>query len=331
MKVLSDSEIKRLIKEGQLEIDPMPEEKAFQPASIDLKLGKVYMQKSGSEPIDTMAIEDEDDLLEEIVFDSETAVNEGKFRVLETEESIRIPEGHVARVFQRSRYGRILAEAFGFGLKGDDNPLITSGKKEKVRYALKPFVDTKLYRGERVSQLVIFDMKDESPDTSHQKKLLETSENTMECSSCGNILLHAQDVYMPKAGIFLDPSKPADMENDFEKFDGRFLQRGRVYLATSRETFKFSDKMAGIVEASPCACFCGMQNYLHACFAGFVDPGYQGGIMMQIYSNWGRIDREGPLTIMTVYPVKGDVERPYGSPKLVSSHQGIFKSETKPV
>ena len=334
MQVLADSEIRKLINMGWLglepELDLQQMTAALQPASLDLRLGAIYRQRMILDDFPSIAVLEErgeDHFWEEIDFDGEIVLGP-VYSSLETKERLKIPKRNRGRVFQRSRYGRILAEAGAFALKDDDYPLMEKRKDRRhVRYNLEPHLPTKFVKGERVCQLVLFDRKGKMM-TAHDaidKGYLEVSEGTKICFGCGNIVLYAGEVYSPYSSV-IDPNsgKPFMKDPDnFERIEERLLPPERVYLATTRERFKFSDRIAGIVESRPCSSLWHMNNYIHSCFeAGWVDPGYEGPLTMQIYSRFGPIDLELPITILTLYPVKGKVERPYGLLSLASEFQG---------
>ncbi|RLI97879.1 MAG: hypothetical protein DRO99_02205 [Candidatus Aenigmatarchaeota archaeon] len=328
MRVLADSEIRRLLDSGDLVIDPLPEDGSIQPVSVDLRLGKAYAQKPGLDCIRLQEPFKEDDYIDEVEFGDDMVIAPGDYRLLETIERLRMPEGISGIAVQRSRMGRALVEGAGFGFSGSDYSMMRRSRMpEHVRYAFRPHAGTKLLRGDRICQVVMFDMDGDgpiSPDEAVSGGYLDVSEETMRCGMCGSMVMFAGDVYAPKDGVTLSPGSGVDVDGCFDRVDDDVLPPGRAYLVRSRERFRFTEKVAGIVEGTMCQHLWHNQSLMHSCFAGLVDPGYEGNLMMQVYSNWGPIDRSKPMAIVTLYPVKGAVERVYGSKSLNSNHQGKF-------
>jgi len=103
MQILSDSELRKLVDAGLMK--SVPKDEQMQPASIDLRLGMVYKQRNSLGVIDLTDTVDENEFLEEVPFDDtlgELVLNPDYFVVLETLETVQVPEGVVGRVMQRS-------------------------------------------------------------------------------------------------------------------------------------------------------------------------------------------------------------------------------------
>ena len=330
MQVLADTELKKLMNRRELVIDPFPEMEQLQPASVDLRLGAVHRQLDRLGIVDLQAVEQdgEDSVLQEVNFDGELLLNPRDPVVQETFETVRIPRNHWGRVVQRSRYGRALGSASNISFKGDPYQLLKHHETpEHIRYAFNPFVRTRLRKRERTCQLVVLDREGFllTGENAVKRGHLKSSHNTEVCGECGSILLHADEVYTPRWGVTFDPAAGINLA-DYEKVEERELPPRRVYLATTRERFQFSEKLAGHVERKPCPDVAHYTPFVSACFeAGFVDPGYEGPLTLHLYSELFPIDTDVPVATLTLYPVKGKVERPYGLFSLGSSHQDRFE------
>ena len=333
MQVLADSEIQRLMDNGFLIIDPWPDDtKAFQPASVDLTLGKIYRQRTGMDfvkPGEPWVMLPEDERIELAEEGPEPIITAGTHRILETVESVKIPGPYWAQAMQRSRFGRILADGKGFGFPDEVGQYMKHLRKpKKIRYGFTPHVDIHLHPGERCCQLFLFDPRRESVNINDamRKGQFYVSDGTVACGDCGSIMLHADEVYTPRPGITLDPYAEIDMEQDFERVYDRYLPPRHVYIVKSRERFKFSDRVAGVVESTLCEHMHGRQNHMHSCFgAGYVDPGFgdldeDSNLTMQAFCLWGKMDTKKPMGSLSVYGVWGAVERPYGLISLGSSN-----------
>ena len=112
MAILSDKDIKRLLDEGHISIDPLDDyEKQIQPSSVDLRIGdefKVFRV------IRTPYIDPKDD--EEVasymesfkVPDGEAfIIHPNEFALATTKECVKLPDDIVARVEGRSSMGRL--------------------------------------------------------------------------------------------------------------------------------------------------------------------------------------------------------------------------------
>jgi deoxycytidine triphosphate deaminase len=334
MQVLADTELRKLLHRRELVIDPFPEMEQLQPASADIRLGKTYQHTRVCSRIRCFGSDyDEDSFLEEIDYDGELLLDPHHTSIQETTERIRIPRQMWGKMFQRSRFGRALCKAANFGFKNDNKGnnyyLHHRENPERVRYLFVPYVRTRLRKRERVCQLILFDL--EGPprigkDRAVREGHLDIQNSADVCKRCGSIYLHAQDVYSPRRNVTFDPHESVGLSN-YERVEEKKLPPQTPFLAVTREQFRFKNTLAGCVDSVPwCIDLWHRQYFMHSCFeAGFIDPGYEGPFALQLYSNWGPIDLEKPVATLTLYPVKGKVERPYGLFSLGSSHQGRFE------
>jgi dCTP deaminase len=92
--MLSDITIRKLAAEGRIIIDPPPAEEAYQPASVDLRLGRSFITEAGQEV--------------EIPRTGFNAVQLGPGECLLacTRECVGVPADIVARVEGKSSWGR---------------------------------------------------------------------------------------------------------------------------------------------------------------------------------------------------------------------------------
>jgi len=87
--ILSDRDIKVALSYKEIEISPMPSDNAFQPSSIDLRLGEGFLSIDGTK-----------------LADKEITVRPGGFLLASTLESISLPSGIVAKLEGKSSIGR---------------------------------------------------------------------------------------------------------------------------------------------------------------------------------------------------------------------------------
>lgn len=108
-----------------------------------------------------------------------------------------------------------------------------------------------------------------------------------------------------------------------DRCNGRHrLEPGEFVLATTRERIKLPPNIAGRVEGRSTY---GRKGLLIHCTAGFIDPGFDGQITLEI-KNLSRMDihlREGDrICQITFLQLSSPAERPYGHPGLGSKYQG---------
>lgn len=89
--MLSDRTIRKLIANRQLVIDPMPPDNAFQPASIDLRLGEEFRESS---------------VISSTKLPGQYGLLPGECLLGHTVERITLPRDLVARVEGKSSWGR---------------------------------------------------------------------------------------------------------------------------------------------------------------------------------------------------------------------------------
>lgn len=89
--ILSDHTIKIALKSGELRIEPTPQDRAIQPASVDLNLGPQFWSPYEDEPR---------------TFDKFLYLKPGECMLGETAEHITVPDWLMARVEGKSSWGR---------------------------------------------------------------------------------------------------------------------------------------------------------------------------------------------------------------------------------
>ncbi len=112
MVILSDKDIKKYLKEGKIEINPLKNvERQIQPSSVDLRIGSEFkgfkiIKKPFIDPKDT---EDLDSYMDSMhVEDGESfIIHPNEFALATTYETVKIPDDLVARVEGRSSMGRL--------------------------------------------------------------------------------------------------------------------------------------------------------------------------------------------------------------------------------
>ena len=316
--ILSDSMINKYMKHRFILIEPKPQ--SIQPASIDLRIGRIFELESFGFPkiqkpsknaarnledlINKRSKEISTDLLEyirgldkaedkmeinykELDFDDSIVLKRGKLYFFETIEKLSIDD-KVDEVYfaPRSSLARFLV---------DLTPL--SGEvlyKARTPFSGKIFgniisraFDLKIYKGQRIMQCVFID---DSP------------------VSISKIHL---------ARVFLRPKKTGivDTKQKNELFDvvntnsillHNFTNGNELFLATSIEEIDFSDsKNAGII----------LPYHRRTCIAPFVDPGYKGKITLTLIGgSIPMILKEGDeIGEMLIHKVKGKIINPYHS------------------
>ncbi|MFW6381826.1 MAG: dCTP deaminase, partial [Bacillota bacterium] len=101
--ILSDKTIDSLLRDKQLEIEPM-EESQLQPASVDLRLGNDFL-KIDENMMEAMTLEDK--IKYEEIESEEIVVPPHSFLLATTVEYIKLPENITAFVEGRSSIGRM--------------------------------------------------------------------------------------------------------------------------------------------------------------------------------------------------------------------------------
>ena len=112
MTILSDTYIKKFLKEGRILIDPLIDlEKQIQPSSVDLRIGNEFkgfkiIKKPFIDPKDT---EDIESYMESVhIEDGEYfIIHPNEFTLATTLETVKVPNDLVARVEGRSSMGRL--------------------------------------------------------------------------------------------------------------------------------------------------------------------------------------------------------------------------------
>ena len=87
--ILSDRDIRVALEFKEIEISPMPSDDAFQPSSIDLRLGEGFISIDGTK-----------------LADKQITVQPNDFLLASTLESVQLPSGIVAKLEGKSSIGR---------------------------------------------------------------------------------------------------------------------------------------------------------------------------------------------------------------------------------
>lgn len=112
MAILSDSDIKKHIKEGLILIDPLEDpERQIQPSSVDLRIGSEFkgfriIRKPCIDPKDKSDIESYMESFH-ITEKEPFIIHPGEFALATTFEKVKLPDNLVARVEGRSSMGRL--------------------------------------------------------------------------------------------------------------------------------------------------------------------------------------------------------------------------------
>lgn len=93
--MLSDSTIRKLVRDRHITLDPPPEDQAYQPASVDLRLGRSFRSEDGQECEVPMTGE----------FNA-IVIGPGECALACTRECVGLPADIVGRVEGKSSWGR---------------------------------------------------------------------------------------------------------------------------------------------------------------------------------------------------------------------------------
>jgi dCTP deaminase len=155
MAILSDKDIKKCLKTGEILIEPLENpERQIQPSSVDLRIGNEFkgfriIRKPVIDPMDKTDI---DSYMESFYIDDGEPfiIHPGEFALATTYETVKLPDNLVARVEGRSSMGRlgitmhVTAGYIDPGFQGRITLEISNIGKMPVA----------LYTGQRVCQIV---------------------------------------------------------------------------------------------------------------------------------------------------------------------------------
>lgn len=158
--ILSDKTIDSLLRDKQLEIEPM-EESQLQPASVDLRLGNDFL-KIDENMMEAMTLEDK--IKYEEIESEEIVVPPHSFLLATTVEYIKLPENITAFVEGRSSIGRM-------GLFIQNAGWVDPGFQGKITLELfnANRLPIRLRSGRRICQLVLAWM-DQAPTSPYSGK-----------------------------------------------------------------------------------------------------------------------------------------------------------------
>jgi dCTP deaminase len=110
--LLSDNEIKSLIEQGEIKIDPLPDfSKALGPISVDFRLGHDFMifKRSAHPYVDVKDPDSFKDITQEVVkkTDEKFILHPGEFILASTLESLKLPNYIAGRLEGKSSLGRL--------------------------------------------------------------------------------------------------------------------------------------------------------------------------------------------------------------------------------
>ncbi len=144
--ILSDSAIRKLIREGEITIDPL-EEDQIQCSSVDLRLGEEFAIYSGREVIDVRkGVGD----IRRVYAEEFIEILPKEFLLATTVEYVKLPAGITAFVEGRSSLGRL-------GLFIENAGWVDAGFEGQITLELynANSVPIRLYPGMRICQLVL--------------------------------------------------------------------------------------------------------------------------------------------------------------------------------
>lgn len=154
MTILSDRTIKEYLKNGNITIEPLEDEKQIQPSSVDMRLGNEFkVFKVIRKPyIDPKDPEDVSSYMESTIVNPGEAfiIHPNEFALATTNEYVKVPDNLVARVEGRSSMGRLgvtMHVTAGF---------IDPGFEGKITLEISNIgaMPVALYPGQRVCQIV---------------------------------------------------------------------------------------------------------------------------------------------------------------------------------
>jgi dCTP deaminase len=160
--ILSDREIRALLKKGELVIKPLDPETQIQSSSVDLRLGNMFMVFKPSEKayIDSVKDKDIENYTEIIKIDEGRPfiIQPFEFVIATTIERVKLPSNLVGMIEGRSSFGRLAV--FVHAVAGlidscfDGEPTLEISNVGRLPVALYP--------GQRVCQLVLEELSSPS-------------------------------------------------------------------------------------------------------------------------------------------------------------------------
>lgn len=302
-KIFADSALARLIAKNDIQISPKPELKQLQPASIDLRLGRVYKLRPSKTPVEPWDEPKYDEV------NPRGGVYNLKPRQLyffDTIERIKVSD-EVDEIYTapRSSFGRALVNIVG--LSGEIYFRIPTPFKGRVFCSLySNSFPLSIRKGERIVQLVSIKRVDGVTRIKH---------------------MHLGRLLKPRDAVSVDISSGVKDDMLFDELNAKRAVLGRdacLKGITSEKIDYSAGDTAAIVE------YLGGQMkavygaaLLNTGYAPFIDPGFSGtafGVLTG--SPFTKVAKKGDILIdMREYEVLGKVRKLYGSKNLGSHYK----------
>jgi deoxycytidine triphosphate deaminase len=328
--ILSDRDLREQLRSGRLVVDPFDPD-AVQPSSIDLRVGRQFRVFANSRYPYIDVRKPMDDLTElvEAFEDEPFILHPGEFVLATTLERVTLPDDVVGRLEGKSSLGR-LGLLIHSSLPGSEPvPVLRDGRLrshpieevvgEKLTGAVVAFDPETLqvgyheisgwYEGppDRIYEVVL---------ASERRVRVTAGHNLFTLDGAGRLAKVRTRDLVPGTRVAIpqevpDPEVPADRLSWDAVVEVRNTgSMEPVYDLEVRPVENFLAGSGGIFVSNT---------------AGFVDPGWQGHLTLEL-SNVANL----PITIypgmkigqLALFQMTSPAERPYGTPTLGSKYQG---------
>jgi len=341
----SDSGINSMIYDKKIVIDPLLEEDQVQPASLDLRVGNtVYVTDRTFSKLDDEILKRHAIEKRELTGDDTMVLYPGNTYIVESYESIRLPQNIEGETDTKSTVGRIGASCLTAGEKfshissGDllsgakritgifepqafsfmIRPRITRAYQIRFRYKGTSYAtsaEIKELYGKEVFYSKDLEGKEQIPisDVLEEDGLrltLNTSKAFAQRKDSTEVLdLTKKEHYDP--GEFWEVVKP-------NRWGEIVMEANRLYLFGSNETINFGNACGRLRREDP---YAGFGLRLH--FAGFFDPGFVGQGTLEFWSEKKRVLQPNQHAgRILVEQLSSPVSKSYGAEQLGSSYAG---------
>jgi dCTP deaminase len=344
----SDRGIKRLIDNGQIMMEPQPEEDQIQPGSLELRVGsKVYVTDRTFSSLDAETLKRHAMEEKELNSNDQMILYPGLTYIIESHEAIRLPENIEGETDTKSTVGRLGASCLAAGEKFSH---ISSGSNyslpQKILMVVEPYAfPIIIHSGKTRLFQIRFRYRGTDYATADEIKKLYGREIILSRDREGKEEIPISDA-LDESGLRLtlntkkafaqrtdsaEPLEPLDLTKKDYYDPGKFwevirpnehgeivMEKDRLYLFGSRETANFKNTCGRLRREDP---YVGVGFILH--FAGFFDPGFCGETTLEFWSARKRVLKEGQHTgRLLIEDLTTPAMRHYGNVELGSSYAG---------
>ncbi len=260
MGALSDVDIKKALERGLISIESEPS--AIGPASIDLRVGKLYRHKQSHvmalpQAVDMAFSQYKATYLEEVLIPDDGLLLHSQYLLGETLERFAKTPALRAKLVTRSSWARLGVNA----CEADDDVARYNNFSGGIPFAIytNNGVAILLRKNDRVAQIVLFDDAGSRPF--HDNELFEylsnghigifengERKNPEELGLDDGLPLTLGGEIKIYRGGMLDPAKPLNIDS-FQSVElpekGLFLPKGAYFIASTKEDVKLGNNVLG--------------------------------------------------------------------------------------